>query len=153
MKKSKTASSQVIIDKSTESIEARRKVIRAFVTGGGAGVVATQWARPVIDSTILPTHAATTSCIGCINSEFLTYSSYQFDPGEVPAAGIVETWNGSNCPGEPPDGDGPAAIASSAAEAAGIVGCAPEDMVEIPGGCGIWFCNEELPVPIEELPV
>lgn len=51
-------------DKKPDELDARRKAVRAIVLGGGAVVgaksVPSEWAAPIVNSVVLPVHAATT---------------------------------------------------------------------------------------------
>ncbi len=49
-----------------KTLSARRKLLKSLVAGGGAAVTANslpdKWAKPVVDSVLLPAHAQTTTC-------------------------------------------------------------------------------------------
>jgi hypothetical protein len=129
----------------------RRNVLKGLaVTLPGA------WTAPIVDSVILPAHAATTGGAGDAGDAGgtdalsappncyvgLVTRDGQFSvmwPGGSGLMDPVPYWRGPDCDG-PSDGAGPMAVAASASEAKALLGCNLVLQLALVTGGGIWEC-------------
>ena len=107
----------------------RRKALKAIAVSAPA-----VWAKPVVDSIVLPAHAAT-SCNGCMNIGFVQWNSMQY--GEFEGQGRLFLWNGQDCPDQP-NFDMPAVQTTSQIEAEQTLGCPSFPVIE---SCNVWICS------------
>jgi len=125
--------------------QSRRRLLKAIAAGSGvvasAKTLPDAWTRPMVQTVLIPAHAATTTCsipAGCYNFE-----NYSFNwPGGM-GPSTIPYWNSSGCPSAVPTGSIPAAAAATRQEASALMSCLDEDLIEIASvnSCTLFVCE------------
>lgn len=119
--------------------EKRRKLL-----GTIAVVPGIVWAKPSIQSVVLPAHAATTGCTVAATCENVdTDQSYQWTPSGDGVTGTITSYGAQNCQGTQITTFA-GVVASSESEAAALLGgCELPNRLDeaiVGEGCSVYIC-------------